>query len=63
MATTDYILNVGGANKSGYDGKAFKVPSATAKVLAVVNPSDKVQNGLCGFRFLVCHQRCCGADT
>ena len=41
LATTDYILNVGGANKSGYDGKAFKVPSATAKVLAVVNPSDK----------------------
>ena len=41
LATTDYILNVGGANKAGYDGKAFKVPSATAKVLAVVNPSDK----------------------
>lgn len=41
LATTDYILNVGGADKSGYDGKAFKVPSATAKVLAVVNPSDK----------------------
>ena len=41
LNATDYILNVGGANKSGYDGKAFKVPSATAKVLAVVNPSDK----------------------
>ena len=41
LTATDYILNVGGANKSGYDGKAFKVPSATAKVLAVVNPSDK----------------------
>lgn len=41
LATTDYILNVGGADKSGYDGKAFKVPSATAKVLAVVNPSGK----------------------
>ena len=41
LGTTDYILNVGGADKSGYAGKAFKVPSATAKVLAVVNPSDK----------------------
>ncbi len=41
LDVTDYILNVGGADKSGYDGKAFKVPSATAKVLAVVNPSDK----------------------
>lgn len=41
LAATDYILNVGGVEKPGYDGKAFKVPSATAKVLAVVNPSDK----------------------
>lgn len=41
LDATDYILNVGGADKSGYDGKAFKVPSATAKVLAVINPSDK----------------------
>ena len=41
LGTTDYILNVGGADKSGYAGKAFKVPSATAKVLAVVNPSGK----------------------
>lgn len=41
LNATDYILNVGGANEVGYDGKAFKVPSATAKVLAVVNPSDK----------------------
>ena len=38
---SDYILNVGGADKPGYDGKAFKVPSATAKVLAVINPSGK----------------------
>ena len=29
LGTTDYILNVGGADKPGYDGKAFKVPSAT----------------------------------
>ena len=41
LGTTDYILNVGGADKPGYDGKAFKVPSATAKVLAVINPSGK----------------------
>ena len=41
LGTTDYILNVGGADVTGYDGTAFKVPSATAKVLAVVNPSDK----------------------
>ena len=41
LTATDYILNVGGTDKSGYDGKAFKVPSATEKVLAVVNPSDK----------------------
>lgn len=41
LGATDYILNVGGADKPGYDGTAFKVPSATAKVLAVVNPSDK----------------------
>ena len=41
LGTTDYILNVGGADKSGYAGKAFKVPSATDKVLAVVNPSGK----------------------
>lgn len=41
LGATDYTLNVGGADKSGYDGKAFKVPSATDKVLAVVNPSDK----------------------
>ena len=41
LSATDYILNVGGADVTGYNGKAFKVPSATAKVLAVVNPSDK----------------------
>lgn len=41
LTATDYILNVGGADKSGYAGRAFKVPSATEKVLAVVNPSDK----------------------
>ena len=41
MTAKDYILNVGGTDQSGYDGKAFKVPSATAKVLAAVNPSDK----------------------
>lgn len=41
LNTTDYRLNVGGANLAGYDGAAFKVPSTTAKVLAVVNPSDK----------------------
>lgn len=41
LTTDDYILNVGGADKSGYNGKAFKVPSATTKVLAVVNPSEK----------------------
>lgn len=41
LAATDYILNVGGADVSGYTGKAFKVPAATAKVLAVVNPSKK----------------------
>jgi hypothetical protein len=41
LSATDYILNVGGADVTGYGGKAFKVPSATAKVLAVVNPSVK----------------------
>lgn len=41
LTAKDYILNVGGIDQSGYDGKAFKVPSATAKVLAAVNPSDK----------------------
>lgn len=41
LTKDDYILNVGGADQSGYNGKAFKVPSATAKVLAVVNPSGK----------------------
>lgn len=41
LDVTDYILNVGGADKTGYDGKAFKVPSATTKVLAVINPSGK----------------------
>ena len=40
LATTDYILNVGG-NPAAGTGNAFKVPSTTAKVLAVVNPSDK----------------------
>lgn len=41
LGTTDYILNVGGADVPGYAGTAFQVPSTTAKVLAVVNPSDK----------------------
>ena len=41
LGATDYILNVGGADVTGYDGTAFKVPSATAKVLAVINPSGK----------------------
>lgn len=40
LASTEYILNVGG-NPAAGTGNAFKVPSATAKVLAVVNPSDK----------------------
>ncbi|WP_302828085.1 Mfa1 family fimbria major subunit [Bacteroides finegoldii] len=39
-ASTEYILNVGG-NPAAGTGNAFKVPSTTAKVLAVVNPSDK----------------------
>jgi len=41
LTADDYILNVGGADQSGHAGNAFKVPSATKKVLAVVNPSDK----------------------
>lgn len=41
LSATDYILNVGGADVAGHDGRAFRVPSATAKVLAVINPSDK----------------------
>ena len=40
LASTEYILNVGG-NPAAGTGNAFKVPSTTAKVLAVVNPSDK----------------------
>ena len=41
LSAADYILNVGGADVAGHDGRAFRVPSATAKVLAVINPSDK----------------------
>ena len=40
LASTEYILNVGG-NPAAGTGNAFKVPSTTAKVLTVVNPSDK----------------------
>ena len=44
LGTTDYILNVGGADKPGYDGKAFKVPSATGSVIngAVEQTLDEV---------------------
>ena len=40
LASAEYILNAGG-NPAAGTGNAFKVPSTTAKVLAVVNPSDK----------------------
>ena len=40
LTPAEYILNAGGNPATG-TGTAFKVPSTTAKVLAVVNPSDK----------------------
>ena len=40
LTPVEYILNAGG-NPAAGTGNAFKVPSTTAKVLAVVNPSDK----------------------